>query len=127
MGLHSATDTAGNVADPNYFWTFVVNAEECGRAEFVRKTYGAQLIINANTEVNGNGEIAVSIYNPDPVAPTWEANLRVQTISLLYRVVGSNSVWQPALKSNGDAATFNLGVCFACVFVVAVLYIYSTS
>ncbi len=107
------SDVSGNVADQGYFWTFVVNAQECGRAEFVRKTYGAQLIINANTEVNANGEIAVSIYNPDPVAPTWEANLRVQAIKLLYRVAGSNGLWQPALKSSGDAATFNLGVCFA--------------
>ncbi len=110
VGLHGVADLVGNTADPNYYWSFVVQAQQCGRAEFIRKTYGSQLIINSASEINSAGEIAVMIYNPDPVAPAWETNLRVQTIALLYRVAGSSAPWQPALTSAGDAARFDLSV-----------------
>ncbi len=110
FGLHSVADTAGNIIEQDYYWSFAYSAPECGRAEFVRISHESQVVINSASMLNAAGDVMVSIFNPNVSAPSWEANARVQVISLLYRVVGSNGAWQPALLSNGSAATFDFSV-----------------
>jgi hypothetical protein len=100
------TDLAGNRASSPYSWTFGVQEQQCGQAEF----YGIETNIDSAFVVNSfatliDGALNITAYNPDHAELSWVENTRISNIDLLYRKSGSNA-WQPALDINGKAAAF---------------------
>ncbi len=64
------------------------------------------------TSVDASG-LLVKIVNPFASVSSWESNLRIQEIALVYRKTGSKA-WIPALTASSSAIKFDFTVSCSC-------------
>ncbi len=57
--------------------------------------------------------LQLSIVNPDPFTAPWSRSPRLQSIELVYRLVGSRD-WTVAINEDSSAVTFPFDVQNAC-------------
>jgi hypothetical protein len=100
-------DLAGNPLVSPFSWTFGIQEQDCGQAEFVNMATSGLLftyLINTMTPLLDGG-ISVAAYNPDHKKMSWLQNTRIEHIDLLYRKSESMN-WLPALNPAGFPAEF---------------------
>ncbi len=102
-----ATDITGNFNDDALVWSFGVQEQLCGEAEFYgldASNLGSTLVLNSLTPLV-EGTVNITAYNPTHKEQSWVQNTRIKNITLMYRKAGSSALL-PALDVKGYPVEF---------------------